>query len=167
MELQNFTFEQFQNSGGEISAIGSAGSAQVDLESGDIVLEKGITITVDSEDITIQTDTLSWYDRDRILAGDQDGVVAITRSDGTSFNGTDFSADVRSRTWEFAGGIEGTYIDEEDEEDTEVDEGEAEPETEGEEPLEEASLAEGEASPAGPDGNGGPENTEGSENESI
>jgi LPS export ABC transporter protein LptC len=130
MELRNFSFEQFQSHGDEINATGMAGSAHVDLESGDIVLGEGISIEVDSEDITIKTETLSWYDQERVLTGKNGGVVDITRSDGTSFYGKGFTADIRYRTWEFTDGIEGTYVDEDDEEepDEAVDEEELEAE---------------------------------------
>jgi LPS export ABC transporter protein LptC len=119
MELRNFSFEQFQNHGDEINAAGIAGSAHVDLESGNIILGDGISIEVDSEDITIRTDALSWYDEEHILTGEAGGIVDIARSDGTAFYGKGFAANARHRTWEFAGGIEGTYVDEDDEEEPE------------------------------------------------
>jgi LPS export ABC transporter protein LptC len=119
MELRNFSFEQFEKHGDEINASGRAGSAHVDLDSGNIILENGISIAVDSEDITIATDNLSWYDEERILTGEDGGVVEITRTDGTSFYGTGFTANTRSRTFVFEGGIEGTLVDEDDDEEEE------------------------------------------------
>jgi LPS export ABC transporter protein LptC len=137
MELQNFSFEQFYDHGSEINATGSAGSGLVDLDSGNIQLEQSIIIAVDSEDITIVTETLSWEDEKRILAGSEDHVVDIQRSDGTVFSGRGFAADSRRRTWAFSGGVEGSYVDTEPEDEN----GEAEEaETEGAES--EASLEE-------------------------
>jgi hypothetical protein len=132
MELQNFSFEQFYGHGGEINATGSAGSGLVELDSGNIQLEQSIIIAVDSEDITIETDKLSWEDEKRILAGSDDHTVDIQRSDGTVFSGRGFSADSRSKTWSFAGGVEGSYVDTEleDEEEAESGEDEAGPEEE-------------------------------------
>jgi LPS export ABC transporter protein LptC len=137
MELQNFSFEQFYGHGGEINATGSAGSGLVDLDSGNIQLERSIIISVDSEDITIETDSLSWEDEKRILAGSDGQTVDIQRSDGTVFSGRGFSADTRSRTWAFTGSVEGSYVDtepedeDEDNEEAPADE-ESPPELEGE-----------------------------------
>jgi LPS export ABC transporter protein LptC len=145
MELQNFSFEQFYDHGKEVNAKGSAGSGLVELDSGNIQLEQSIIIAVDAEDITIMTETLSWEDEKRILAGSEDRRVDIQRSDGTVFSGTGFAADSRRKTWSFSGGVEGSYVDTEDEDEEETEDGEAEappgeelsPEPEGE--LEEAN----------------------------
>jgi LPS export ABC transporter protein LptC len=116
MELKNFSFEQFENHGAGVDAIGSAGSARVELESGNINLENGVRISVDSEDIIIETSNLQWQDKERKLTGQPGGEVEVYRSDGTSFSGVGFSADARYRTWAFENGVSGTYIDEDDEE---------------------------------------------------
>jgi LPS export ABC transporter protein LptC len=137
MELQNFSFEQFYGHGGEVNATGSAGSGLVELDSGNIQLEQSVIIAVDSEDITIETDQLSWEDEKRILAGSEDHPVDIQRSDGTVFSGRGFSADSRRRTWTFSGSVEGSYVDTDAE-----DENEAEAEGAGTEPAEEETLGE-------------------------
>jgi hypothetical protein len=119
MELQNFSFEQFYDHGDGINATGSAGGALVQLESGNIQLEHSIMLAVESEDITIETDNLSWEDEKRVLAGNETGTVDIQRSDGTLFSGQGFTANVRSRTWIFSGGIEGVFVDTDDDEEEE------------------------------------------------
>jgi LPS export ABC transporter protein LptC len=116
MELRNFSFEQFESHGDDINAIGRAGVASVDLDSGDIQLGGGVRIDVESEDIVIETHLLNWQDKERILSGDGDSQVDIQRSDGTSFTGRGFSAHTRERTWEFTSGAKGTYFHEDDEE---------------------------------------------------
>jgi LPS export ABC transporter protein LptC len=138
MELQNFSFEQFYAHGDEVNATGRAGNALVELESGNIQLEQGIIISVDSEDITIETDNLSWEDEKRVLAGREEATVDIQRSDGTVFSGQGFTADARSRTWVFTGGVTGTYIDTEEDEEEPVEEmaGESDGEFPGEFPDE-------------------------------
>jgi hypothetical protein len=125
MELQNFSFEQFYSHGSEVNATGSAGSALVELDSGNIQLEQGIIISVESEDITIETSNLSWEDEKRILAGSGENPVDILRSDGTVFSGRGFSADARSRTWTCDDGVEGSYVD------TEIEDEETEDDAEG------------------------------------
>jgi LPS export ABC transporter protein LptC len=116
MELRNFSFEQFESHGDDINAVGRAGVASVDLDSGDIQLGGGVRIDVESEDIIIETHLLNWQDKERILSGEGDSQVDIQRSDGTSFTGRGFSAHTRERTWEFTSGADGTYFHEDDEE---------------------------------------------------
>jgi len=111
MELKNFTFQQLQNSGADINADGRAGSATVQLASGDISLKEGVKINVKSEDITIWTDELDWKDKEKTLTGADQGEVDIDRSDGTSFTGKGFFADARNRTWNFAGEVNGQYVE--------------------------------------------------------
>jgi LPS export ABC transporter protein LptC len=123
MELRNFSFEQFDTRGEEVNAVGSAGAASVELESGNIKMQGGVRISVDSEDLTIETASLNWQDEERSLSGEESGRVDILRSDGTHFAGQGFSANVRSRTWTFAGGAEGFYIHEDDDEDEDADPG--------------------------------------------
>jgi LPS export ABC transporter protein LptC len=138
MELEDFSFEQFESHGEEINAAGRAGTASVELDSGNIRLGGGVSLAVDSEDITIETEKLSWRDRERVLSGDEEGAVNILRENGTSFTGWGFTANARNRTWEFSGGVEGSYThDDEDEEEESPDEaGAAGEEAAGEGPAE-------------------------------
>jgi LPS export ABC transporter protein LptC len=116
MELRNFSFEQFNPKGTDVSAVGRAGSAHVELDSGNIHMDQGVRIDVESEDITIETRELRWRDKERVLAAGEGDPVEILRSDGTNFSGRGFSADVRNRTWTFSDGIEGIYVHEDEEE---------------------------------------------------
>lgn len=127
MELRNFSFEQFYNHGDDVNATGRAGNALVELESGNILLENSIIISVESEDITIETDNLSWEDKPRFLTGSEEDTVGIQRSDGTLFSGKGFSADARSRTWAFSGSVEGTFVDKDEEESVETEPAEEAP----------------------------------------
>ena len=129
MNLENFSFEEFENHGTEINAMGRAGEASVELDSGNIRLGKGVRIEVDSEDVIIETEGLRWQDSEKQLSGSQDSDVEIYRSDGTSFIGKDFSANTRDRTWNFDSGAEGSYYDKGSEE-------EAVPESEPDEAFE-------------------------------
>ena len=99
MNLENCTFEQFENHGTQVDASGTAGEASVELDTGNLTLDKGIKINVDSEDITIETSELQWKDKEKQLSGPADSQVDVYKSDGTSFTGTGFSANARERTW--------------------------------------------------------------------
>ena len=117
MELRNFFFEQFGNHGEDVNAYGRAGSASFEIDSGDIHMDNGVRIDVDSEDLAIETVRLEWKDKDRILTGGDREEVNIYQENGTAFTGIGFHADARWRTWEFTGDVGGTYIYDDDDED--------------------------------------------------
>jgi LPS export ABC transporter protein LptC len=142
MNLSNFLFEQFEDHGDTINASGGAGGASVELDSGNIRMNGGVRVAVDSEDITIETSGLEWQDKEKLLSANPGAQVEILRSDGTVFTGVGFSADIRSRTWEFSGGVSGSYVDE-DKENIPADTGEGETESgsvEGNENTEDEDL---------------------------
>ena len=110
MELRNFSFEQFGNHGEEVNASGRAGRASFEIDSGDIHMEDGVLIEVDSEDIAIETIRLEWKDNERTLTGGPSDEVHIYQENGTSFTGIGFQSNARSRTWSFSDTVSGTYI---------------------------------------------------------
>jgi len=111
MDLRDFSFEQMQDHGESTNAEGQAGEAVVQLDSGDISLKGGVSIRVNSEDVTIKTSVLDWKDKDKTLSGRENAEVDIQKSDGTSFTGTGFLADARNRTWAFSGEVRGQYVE--------------------------------------------------------
>jgi LPS export ABC transporter protein LptC len=117
MNLKDFSFEQMENNGDSVDAEGMAKTAAVQLESGNLTLSDGVRIRIDSEDIIIETASLEWKDKEKILSGRNEADVIIQRSDGTSFTGRGFYADARNRTWAFSGEVMGTYVEEDEEED--------------------------------------------------
>ena len=119
MELRSFSFEQFEKNGAEVNAYGSAGSAEFMIDSGDVRMDDGVRIEVESEDITIETKQLEWRDNAHTLTGGQEEPTVIFRANGTSFSGIGFKANARLRTWEFSGEAGGSYIHDDDGEDEE------------------------------------------------
>ena len=116
MNLREFTFEQMEDRGETVNVEGTARAARVFLESGDMILSGGVIISIDSEDITINTRELEWKDEEKYLFGVTDEEVEITRSDGTQFTGRGLTASIRSRSWTFMGGVAGTYVEEDEDE---------------------------------------------------
>lgn len=118
MRLSNFSFTQFNQSSDAEAPVddttGFAGSGVVHLDSKDVVLDDGVRIDAVSEDMQISTETLHWKDRTKELNAGAGDEVNIERSDGTLILGRGFSADLRTRTWEFSEGISGTYVYEEE-----------------------------------------------------
>jgi LPS export ABC transporter protein LptC len=119
MELRNFSFEQFGNHGEEINASGRAGSALFEIDSGDIRMDDGVRIEVDSEDIAIETVKLEWKDKERTLTGGANEEVHVFQENGTSFTGIGFQSNARTRSWSFADTVSGTYIHDDDDADEE------------------------------------------------
>jgi len=117
MELFSFSFEQYEKRGTEINASGSAGSAEFMIDSGDIRMNDGVRIEVESEDIIIGTKQLEWDDTKHTLSGGINEPTTILRANGTSFTGIGFFADARMRRWEFSGNVSGLFIQDDDEED--------------------------------------------------
>ncbi|MDR0539210.1 MAG: LPS export ABC transporter periplasmic protein LptC [Spirochaetaceae bacterium] len=117
MELQNYTFEQYNTSDNSIDSSGSGGKARIELETSNFKMTNTITIDVASEEMSLTAEDLEWYDREKTLQSAPGTQVHITQKTGTDFLGTGFSADVRARTWLFSSGAEGAYyFDDENEE---------------------------------------------------
>jgi LPS export ABC transporter protein LptC len=115
MELDDFYFEQY-NREEESDASGSGGRAVVELKQGNVHISDGVRLRLESEDLQMETPSLDWKDKERILEGAEGAVMHIERTDGTMMEGKSFSADVRRKTWEFGDGIEGIYVHEDEDE---------------------------------------------------
>jgi hypothetical protein len=121
MKLQNFSFEQFGERGEEVNASGMAGVASIEIESGDILMDNGVTLEVESEDIIIETKQLDWKDTLRILSSGEEDEVNIFQDNGTSFTGIGLRIDTRKRSWAFSGAVGGIFIHNDDEDDDDKD----------------------------------------------
>ena len=118
MELDKFSFEQYnaapegQKAIPDINARGKAGIARMETDTNNFFIQGNISIEVISEDITIETSELSWKNNERLISAPK--YVNITRSNGTTLKGRGFSADVRSRSWEFDSSVEGSVVENDD-----------------------------------------------------
>jgi LPS export ABC transporter protein LptC len=116
MLLESFSFEQFGETVEEINVYGRAGNASINISSGDIFMDNGVRLEIETDDITIETHQLDWRDEPRLLSTGEDNVVHVYQSNGTSFTGIGLTADARRRTWEFLGPVSGIFIHNDDEE---------------------------------------------------
>jgi LPS export ABC transporter protein LptC len=110
IKLQNATFEQYGERGEEVNMIGRTGNAIVEIDSGDIFMDRNVRIEVITEDITIETYQLEWRDEPKTLLTGDNNEVFIFRDNGTRFTGIGLHGNARNRTWEFVGNVRGTYI---------------------------------------------------------
>jgi LPS export ABC transporter protein LptC len=117
MKLSNFSFTQFSNNEDTEDTSGFAGSGEINLDSKDVILNDNVNINAASEDMQILAEELSWKDSTKELDAGAEEEVNIERPDGTVLSGKGFSADLRTKTWEFSSGISGIYVHEEENED--------------------------------------------------
>jgi LPS export ABC transporter protein LptC len=123
MELKNYSFEQYNTTNEKIDAIGSGGSAAIELGTSNIRMFDGVEITVDAEDLAIETERLDWDNGTKTLKSGENDTVKVEQSTGTSFDGVGFSADVRSRSWAFFSNASGVYVHEDEDEEEGADSG--------------------------------------------
>ena len=116
MKLENISFEQFGETVEEINAVVTIGNAVIEIDSGNILMDNGVRIEVESEDMIIETQLLEWKDEPKTLSAGDEDEVSISMSNGSSFSGIGFFADARRRTMEFSGNVSGIFIAEDDEE---------------------------------------------------
>lgn len=120
MKLSNFSFTQFNQNNDDEDTVGDttgfAGSGVINMDSKDVILDEEVFINAASEDMQISTENLNWIDKTKELNAGSTEEVFVERSDGTIIKGVGFSADLRTRTWEFSGGISGTYVHTEEDE---------------------------------------------------
>jgi LPS export ABC transporter protein LptC len=110
MKLENLTFEQYGNRGEEVNVYGKAGYAQVEIDTGDIFIDRNVRLDVAAEDIFLETNQLEWKDQPRSLSTGENAEVFIYKENGTRFTGRGLRIDVRRKFWEFTGSVRGTYI---------------------------------------------------------
>jgi len=133
MNVSSPRFEQFRPDGTG-GAKGVAASAEIDLATGDVFMSGGVSVSVPDEDVLIETEALSWRDEAKGLSGPENGAVLIKKGDGTYLSGIGFAADARSRSWDFTGTVNGTWVDSDED-------AEAPPEVAAEEPGAESGDA--------------------------
>ncbi|MCL2266018.1 MAG: LPS export ABC transporter periplasmic protein LptC [Treponema sp.] len=114
MKLENFSFEQYGDHGRSVNVYGRAGHAEVEVNSGDILMDSGVWLDVESEDIMLETNQINWVDEQRLISSGEGEIVNIYQQNGTSFTGEGLRADARRRTWEFFSSVSGSYVEDDD-----------------------------------------------------
>jgi LPS export ABC transporter protein LptC len=112
LQVQNIRFEQFSKGKLEAETVGSAGVAQFWTATSDALFSDGVRLLIKSEDLAVEAKSLQWNNSQKKLYGPQDDQVLLKKADGSLLVGKSFSADGRSRSWQFAGSVSGTYQEE-------------------------------------------------------
>jgi len=113
-QLENVRFQEF-NADGDLVASGSGRFARFFGESENVELIGDIEFSTEVEDARIEAEYLFWDRERRMLYGDPDETVSVTRADGTRLSGRGFEVDLRRRIIDFAGPVEGVFIEGADE----------------------------------------------------
>lgn len=111
-QVQNIRFEQFPKGVTEPDTVGSAGFAQFWTTTQDAVFTEGVRIVIPSEDLSVEAKSLQWHNSQKRLLGSQEDQVLLKKSDGSMLVGKGFSADGRSKSWQFTGPVSGIYQEE-------------------------------------------------------
>jgi len=109
VKLQNTTFEQYDEQGKEINISGKTGNATVEIDTGNIFMDRNVRIEVIKEEIILETYRLEWIDKSKYLSAGDNNEVFVYKQNGTGFTGIGFQSDARKRSWEFTGRVSGTY----------------------------------------------------------
>jgi len=112
MQVQNIRFEQFSKDSTEPDVLGTAGIAQFWTATSDAQFADGVRIVIQSEDLSVEAKSLQWNNSQKKLFGPQDDQVLLKKANGSVLVGKSFSADGRSRSWQFEGAVSGTYQEE-------------------------------------------------------
>ena len=99
---------------GNVVTTGSIERATYYTERKDAELAGSIRLRSDSQEVSLEADTLRWEDERRWLVTGPDAVVQIVRDDGSQVRGTGLEVDVRSNTIRFTGPVSGTLVTDSD-----------------------------------------------------
>ena len=95
---------------GNVVTTGSAKRVTYYTERKDAELSGSIRLRSDSQEVSLEADTLRWEDERRRLVTGPEVVVEIVRDDGSAVRGTGLEVDVRSKTIRFTGSVSGTLV---------------------------------------------------------
>jgi LPS export ABC transporter protein LptC len=121
MELEDYTFQQFDKGAGEVDAEGSGGKAKIDTDTLDATLENKVKIDIKTEKMSIEADALQWKNKEKTMTATDNSRVRVTDQNGSDFMGNGFQADANDRTFSFSGPIHGKYVHDDDSKDKNKD----------------------------------------------
>ena len=108
--LLDVQYRECDDAGNAIT-IGSGERATYYTERKDAELAGSIRLRSDSQQVSLEADTLRWEDgRRRLGTSPPEAVVQILRDDGSQLRGTGLEVDVRRKTIRFTGPVSGTVV---------------------------------------------------------
>ena len=113
--LQEVRYTEYDGAGNPVTS-GSAELAYYYPDSRSAEVSGAVQLRSDSQEVWIRAELLRWEEQRRRLSAPRDGMVEISRDDGSQVRGDGLEVDVRSKTIRFSGPVAGTLITEDAEE---------------------------------------------------
>ncbi len=110
--LTEVVFQQYDSAGAVITE-GKADKCLIFTETNDAELTGNLIIYSSGEEAEIATSYLFWNNGDKTLTGKQDRTITIRKDSGTVISGSDFSADMKTKSYNLGNGVSGKYVYEE------------------------------------------------------
>jgi len=107
--LTDVQFQQFDKEG-KIIAEGKANHAVYFTDTQNAELSGDLSMYSLSEHARFSADYLAWNNDDKTLTGKPDALVVIKKDSGSFLEGRGFRADTRTRSLQFSGGVQGTWV---------------------------------------------------------
>jgi len=109
--LTDVQFQEFDKNGSVI-AEGRAHHAVYYTDTQNAELSGDLNMYSLSEHARFSADSLAWNNDAKTLTGKPDALVVIKKDSGSFLEGRGFQADTRTRSFQFSGGVEGTWVGE-------------------------------------------------------
>ncbi len=112
--LKDVRYREF-DSDGRLVVEGSADEALFETDSENATLEGSIVIHSVKEKAVLHASKLTWTRDGRVLEGEPQERVRLDKEDGSFVEGAGFRADLRRGRVEFGSAVEGSYVQDEEE----------------------------------------------------
>lgn len=128
-KIYNMKFEQYDKDK-ELSAEGQATLVDYNIENENATVDGEMSFTSNTEGVTLTSSWLDWNNEKKTLTGKDDIPVRLEKKSGTVLEGRGFQAITDTKTVSFSNGMEGVFVPDKDEkesddEDEAVEDGEA------------------------------------------
>ncbi len=95
---------------GKLLTQGMAGGVVYHNDSEDAEVSGGVEVYSATEKARVETGSLSWKSKPRLLTAPPEQSVLISKDDGSRVKGSGFTGDFRRREFTFESGVEGAYV---------------------------------------------------------
>jgi LPS export ABC transporter protein LptC len=107
--LEAASFVEYDRDGG-MAVEGSAGRVVFHTDTEDAEISGRVRVYSAIDEAGIETESLTWQSKPRVLSAPAHDRVVITKDDGGRIEGTGFVGDFRRREVVFNGPVQGTYV---------------------------------------------------------
>lgn len=108
LKLQQISFEEYDEEGQTLSN-GQAKTVLVKTDSHDAILDGGVKIWNEKHKTTLETESLSWQQKEKRLVAIGRAGVSLTKKDGSQFHGQSADMDFKTNTLKLSGDVKGVW----------------------------------------------------------